>query len=401
MISRSAPPPAPAPASAPVRTPQGSHAVWRQWTSPLDLAIAGGIAVWAVLEALLVPSAQPLAQFAFALVISLPLALRRRLPATVLLVVAGALVVHAALAGPDATFNPFPSLLVATFTVAERIPSTLLAAVLGVVPVAAMLGAHALGYFGATGIETAGALFLIFFVGSTWAAGRIVRHRALSLQHTRDGSELRAAEAAASERRRIARELHDIVAHSLSIVALQAAAAEQFIERDPARARTHLQLTRRTAQAALDEMRHLLEVLREDEAAYAPQPRLSALPELIADTVAAGHRCAFETDASPDAVPDGPALAVYRIVQESLTNARKHAPGSDIRVAVRAVDRELEVDVENGPASVARSGDGGSTRSGLAGMRERARLYGGRFDAGPTADGGWHVHAVIPTGHSS
>ena len=108
-----------------------------------------------------------------------------------------------------------------------------------------------------------------------------------NLQSTREGSEQRAAEAAASERRRIARELHDIVAHSLSIVALQAAAAEQFVERDPARARTHLQLTRRTAQGALDEMRHLLEVLREDEASYAPQPGLSALPDLIVETEAA------------------------------------------------------------------------------------------------------------------
>lgn len=387
-------------AQAPPAThpPERTDARWRRWTSPLDLAIAGGIGVWAVLEALLVPSAHPAAQLGFALAISLPLAVRRRMPATVMLVVAAALVLHAVFAGPDATFNPFPSLLVATFSVAERIRPWPLAVLLGLVPIAAMLAAHVLGYFGAVGIETAGALFLVFFVGSTWAAGRIVRHRALSLQSTREGSAQRAAEAAASERRRIARELHDIVAHSLSIVALQAAAAEQFVERDPARARTHLQLTRRTAQGALDEMRHLLEVLREDDASYAPQPGLSALPDLVADTEAAGHRCTLAVDAVADGIPDGPALAVYRIVQESLTNVRKHAPGAAAAVTVRSLGRELEVRVENDPpppqahpaAVVAGSG------RGLPGVRERARLYGGAVECGPTPGGGWLVRASIP-----
>ena len=391
----------PAPSASATRAAAGGSAGWRAWTSPLDLAIAGAIAVWAVLEALLVPSAHPLAQLGFALAISLPLAVRRRLPATVMLVVAGALVLHAALAGPDATFNPFPSLLVATFTVAERIRPWPLAALLGIVPIGAMLTAHLLGYFGAIGIETAGTLFLVFFVGSTWAAGRIVRHRALSLQSTRDDSEQRAAEAAASERRRIARELHDIVAHSLSIVALQAAAAEQFVERDPTRARTHLHLTRKTAQGALDEMRHLLEVLREDEASYAPQPGLSALPELIAETQAAGHLCTVTVDAATADLADGPALAVYRIVQESLTNVRKHAPLADVAVSICSSGRELEVRVENGPPRSAASAPVLGSGRGLPGMRERARLYGGALESGPSPQGGWLVQAKIPVGEPS
>lgn len=357
--------------------------------------------MWAILEALLVPSNSPLAQLAFAVAISAPLIVRRRFSGAVLLVVAAAFVLHAATAGADATFNPFPSLLVATFTVAERIDRWSLAALLGLVPIAAMLGAEELGYFGSPGIELAGTLFLIFFVGATWAAGRIVRLRSLSAQNSAAGAAQRAADAAASERRRIARELHDIVAHSLSIVALQAAAAERFVDRDSARARVHLDHTRRTAQSALDEMRHLLEVLREDEPSYEPQPGLSKVPDLISETEAAGHPCRLRirTSEHGDELSDGIALTVYRLVQEALTNARRHAAGSAIDVSVDCSDRSAEVTVVNGPAT-SRSSTGvtAGSRNGLAGMRERVRLYGGRFDAGSTADGGWRVHATLPFG---
>jgi len=377
---------------------------WRRWTTPLDLAIAGGIAMWAALEALLVPSANPIAQLAFAIAVSAPLVVRRRFPATVMLVVAGALVVHAALAGADATFNPFPSLLVAAYTVAERIAAGWTAALLGLVPIAAMLAAHALGYFGSPGIETAGTVFLVFFVGATWAAGRIVRHRAISLQRTRDSSDRLASEAVASERARIARELHDVVAHALSIVALQAGAAEQFLDKDLERARGHLQLTRRTAQEALAEMRHLLDVLHEDGAAYAPQPGLSALPALVAETEAAGHSCRLDLDESTTELPDGIALAVYRIVQESLTNVRKHAPGAVVDVVVRRRERTLVVEVVNGPPGPGAPRVDGAERGrgrGLPGMGERVRVYGGALSADRTEAGGWRVHAVLPIGDAA
>src|SRR5690348_14496343 len=110
----------------------------RRWTSPVDVAIAAAIAVWATLECVLVPSANPVAQLAFAAGISLPLVVRRRLPAVVMLIVAGSFLTHASLSGADATFNPFPSLLVCTYTVAERIRQWWLAAVFGAVPIAAM-----------------------------------------------------------------------------------------------------------------------------------------------------------------------------------------------------------------------------------------------------------------------
>ncbi len=376
-----------------------ASAGWRRWTTPLDLAIAGGIGLWAALEAVLVPSSNVLSQIGFALAVSAPLVVRRRFPALVMLAVAAALVLHAALAGPDATFNPFPSLLVATFTVAERIAAWWVAALLGLVPVAAMLAAHALGYFGSPGIEAAGTVFLVFFVGATWTVGRVVRHRALSLERTRESSDRLAADAVASERARISRELHDLVAHALSIVALQAGAAEQFLDKDVERARRHLQLTRRTAQEALDEMRHLLDVLREDGVAYAPQPGLSGLSALVAETEAAEHACRLEVDAEVTGMPDGVALAVYRIVQESLTNVRKHAAGADVAVRVGRRDRGVRIEVENGPARTGPSPEAvrGSGR-GLPGMGERVRVYGGTLDAGPTEGGGWRVRAELPLG---
>lgn len=371
---------------------------WRAWTNPLDLAIAGVVAAWATIEAVLIPSTSLAAQIAFALSISLPLAFRRRLPISVMLVVATALIVHSSFAGADATFNPFPSLLLATFTVGERVASWWLAAIVGAVPIAAMLVANSFGYFGA-GIDAAGTVLLVFFVGATWAAGRIVRHRAQAVEEARERSAQLAQDAVATERERIARELHDIVAHALSIVALQAAAAQRFLPKDVHRAGEHLELTRRTAQQALGEMRNLLGVLREEPALYRPQPGIAQLPELVAETDAFGHACTLELDTSLDALSDGHALAVYRVVQEALTNVRKHAPGADVAVTVRRVAAAtVETAIENGrprPETSAREHLPGSGH-GIPGMAERARVYGGTLEAGPRPGGGWRVRFVFP-----
>jgi signal transduction histidine kinase len=381
---------------APDRTARAADG-WRAWTNPLDLAIAGVVATWATIEAVLIPSTTLATQIAFALTISLPLAFRRRLPITVLLIVAAALVVHASFAGPDATFNPFPSLLIATFTVGERVAPWWRAAIVGAVPVAAMLTANAFGYFGA-GVDIAGTVLLVFFVGATWAAGRIVRYRAQAVDEARERSAQLAQDAVATERERIARELHDIVAHALSIVTLQAAAAQRFLPKDLDRAGEHLELTRRTAQQALGEMRNLLGVLREEPALYRPQPGITQLPELVAETEAFGHACSLEVDPSLEALSDGHALAVYRVVQESLTNVRKHAPGAEIAVAVRRRGSTVDTAVENGrpnPVASDREPLAGSGQ-GLPGMAERARVYGGTLEAGPRPGGGWLVRMSFP-----
>jgi signal transduction histidine kinase len=368
------------------------------WTSPLDLAIAGALAVWAVAEALLVPGAFLPAQVGFALAVTLPLVARRRLPGSVMLVLALVFLTHAATSGAHATFNPFPSLLVATFTVATHVAALWRSASLAAVPIAAMLGGHLFGYFGSPGIENAGALFLFFFVGATWTAGRIVRQRGLAVARTREGAERVAGEAVALERARIARELHDVIAHALSVVALQAGAAEQFLDRDPERARSHLALARRTSHEALEEMRNLLGVMREDDAHYAPQPGLERVTELVAETRAAGHAVELEHVIAGD-IPDGVSLAGYRILQEALTNVRKHAPGAAATVSLRADADRVRVAVRNGAgghAAVPLPSGG----HGILGMRERVRVYGGAFACGPTPDGGWSVEAELPLARS-
>lgn len=371
-------------------------------TNPLDICIAAGIGIWAITETLLLPD-QSAAQIVFALMISIPLVFRRSFPVSMMTVIAVALVAHAVITGSqDATFNPFPSLLVMAFTIGERVAPWWRAALVGLMPVAAMLIADRVGYFGTPGMEATGALFLVFFVAAVWGFGRIVRARAVALQQVAESVEARAHEAAALERRRIARELHDIIAHSLSIVALQAAAAEQFVERDPSRARTHLSATRRTAQGALDEMRHLLDLLNEGDAGYEPQPGLESIQELIGDTEAAGHRCEVQIDVVETQIPDGIALAAYRIVQEALTNVRKHAPGSFVQVMVLQQPKQLIVNVSNG-APFVRASDrpdlsGVSGGHGIAGMTERVRLYGGSLTTGPSLDRGWLVEASLPLG---
>lgn len=381
----------PDPGARPRREPDAG---WRRWTSPIDIAIAAAIGAWAALEVVLIPSTNSIGQILFAALVSVPLIVRRRLPAVVMLVVAGSFVAHAAIAGADATFNPFPSLLVCTYTVAERVTRWWLSAALGLAPIAAMLGAHELGYFGSPGIESTGTAFLVFFVGATWAVGRILRQRALAADRARENSARLAVDAVAAERARIARELHDVVAHALSIIALQSGAADQFLDKDTERARHHLRHTRRTAQEALTEMRHLLDVLREEAPLYTPQPGVSDIAALAAETRDAGHECTVDIDPTAVDIPDGHGLAVYRVVQESLTNARKHAPGARIDVRVRLSAGAVDVVVQNGPG--VHRGTASAGGQGLHGMGERARVYGGTLEAGPVDGGGWRVHLRLP-----
>jgi signal transduction histidine kinase len=204
--------------------------------------------------------------------------------------------------------------------------------------------------------------------------------------------------AVADERARIARELHDVITHNLNVIVLHASAAAGVIEQAPDRATESLQAIESSGRGALIEMRRLLGVLREHDLAdgpRAPQPRLTQLEDLVAQARAAQIEVALDLHAD-GAVTDGVELAAYRIVQESLTNAIRHAPGAAVRVIVRQTDGHLHVDVVNSaPRGPARA-DASSGRHGLIGMRERVHIFGGTLHAAPCADGGFAVRATIP-----
>jgi signal transduction histidine kinase len=245
-----------------------------------------------------------------------------------------------------------------------------------------------------------GAFFVILAVGA-WLAGMVVHGRRQHAALTAHASALerQAQIATANERARMARELHDIVSHNLSVVVLQAAGARaQADQRDPDPAT--LEKIERSGREALVEMRRMLGVLREDDGAQpavAPHPGIEQLPTLAETVRAAGLAVELEIDGHCAGLPPAIDLSAYRIVQEALTNTLKHA-GSEAHARVR-VHREPEaltievVDDGGGPAAAASPGSGGH---GLLGMRERASLMGGELQAGPHPLGGFVVSARLP-----
>ena len=205
--------------------------------------------------------------------------------------------------------------------------------------------------------------------------------------------------AVAGERARIARELHDVVAHSVSVMVVQAGAAEEVLGADPVKAREPLRSVQDTGRQALVELRRLLGVLRTDhsEAALAPQPGLDQVGALAAQVREAGLAVELRVDGARDGIPAGVDLAAYRIVQEALTNVLKHATASHaaVHVGYRPDAIELQV-LDDGHGPIGAGHDGAGTGQGLIGMRERASLYGGVVEARPRAEGGFAVRARLP-----
>ena len=207
--------------------------------------------------------------------------------------------------------------------------------------------------------------------------------------------ELERREAIASERARIARELHDVIAHSVSVMTVQAGAAEAMLKIDPVRAFEPVQAIQETGRGALVEMKRLVGVLRDDDedVGLAPQPGLGDLERLLSQMRNAGLRVELRIEGSKRPVPPGVDLSAYRVVQEALTNALKHAGGAPAVVTVRYGDDALEVEVTDAGSGPRQRRDGGH---GLVGMRERVGIFGGTFDAGPNDAGGFAVRALLP-----
>jgi signal transduction histidine kinase len=240
----------------------------------------------------------------------------------------------------------------------------------------------------------------------TWFAGRLVRareddaHRLRELSHALERERVEEARiAAAEERARIARELHDVVAHSMSTIVLEAGAERVNLPEGQRSTDEALRSIERTGREALAEMRRLVGVLRSDDdaPALAPQPSLVHLDELAARVRRAGLPVELETNGKPVELPPGIDISAYRIVQEALTNVLKHAGEASARVRVTYGPRSLAIDVSD-------DGRGGSPSDGghgLTGLRERVTVFGGEFEAGGREEGGFFVHAELPIEQAS
>jgi signal transduction histidine kinase len=372
------------------------------WAPPpfaLDAGVAAVLSVMAEVQAAQQHVSWPVS---LALAgVTVPVAWRRRSPVLVCAAVGLAAASMVATRQPPSVFGEYLAIMLAGFTVAERCTAGG-AVVGGLFLIAGVVGHdwHSTEFGSPAGL--AADLFIPVVV---WGLGRVVHaqrrregqatERAAALDRER----LELARAAAeAERRHLARELHDVVTHSLSVVVIQAQAAAGVVHADQAHVRLALDSIESASRSALADMRRLLGLMRDGDghAPTAPQPSLAELPELFERMRRAGVHVRADV---PDAgIADaGVALSVYRIIQEGLTNAVKHAPGCDVVVSVHLGRHEVLVDVVNSAApGAARASDGGGR--GLVGIAERVAVYGGGMTAGPAPDGGFALHASIPIG---
>ncbi|MFH9267176.1 sensor histidine kinase [Streptomyces sp. NPDC017546] len=214
-------------------------------------------------------------------------------------------------------------------------------------------------------------------------------------------AEERARRTLLEERNRIARELHDVVAHHMSVISIQAQVAPHLVEHPTEELRENLTGIRENALEALTELRRVLGVLRSEEAPsqsarHAPQPGLDGLDGLLATVRSAGLAVTRSTTGDPRPLPPGVELSAYRIVQEALSNVMRHAPSASAEVVIGHRPAGLTVRVVNSPPDRPAAPSPG-VRHGLLGMRERAAMLGGELATGPTPDGGWEVTAILPT----
>ncbi|WP_426516829.1 sensor histidine kinase [Diaminobutyricibacter sp. McL0618] len=251
----------------------------------------------------------------------------------------------------------------------------------------------------------AGALWATVLIAAPIAAGQAIQSRRTlidelrqtqrDLQSSRDEQARIAVE---SERIRIARELHDVVAHAVSIMVVQATAAETAVAAEPAKAMAAMSAVQRSGRQALEELRRMLGMLRPEAGVtpdLAPQPGLASLDSLARELGEAGVAVRIESDGAIPALAPGLDLASYRIAQEALTNVLRHAPGAGVTVGLAAEHGTMRMRIVNGRSTgdpVQYEGSG----NGLAGMRERAELYGGHLEARPTASGGFEVLVTLP-----
>lgn len=241
-------------------------------------------------------------------------------------------------------------------------------------------------------------------VACCWWGRRVIRDRVLLSQtmaerarQLQEDQAVLARTAVADERLRVARELHDVIAHGVSLMGIQACGADQVLDRSPERARAALQTIQDVARRTLSELQTMLDGLRADDTEnLTPLPRLGELPALIADARASGTAVDLQITGNERVLTRGLELTAYRIVQEALTNVSRHAPGAQTLVSIRYDVNALELAVTNRAGDPAAPAQVGRVGHGLVGLRERAAFYGGTLMAEPATDGGFAVQARIP-----
>jgi signal transduction histidine kinase len=354
------------------------------------------------------------AALALALGATVPFALRRRHPLGVLAVITLSLAVATA-AGLAYIPNPLPGVVL--YTVAVTRDRRAAVAVLGLVEVALVAAAGAAFL---AGYRRNDGTFAVLVAAAAWFVGDSVRARRSYMaglagqEADRQREEIeRAHRSVAEERLRIARELHDVVAHSLSVIAVQSGVGRHVAATQPEEARKALAAVEATSRAALEELRGVLGSLRraEDGApALAPEPGVADLPQLVEQVRAAGVPVELDVRGDPAPLSRGQQLSIYRIVQEALTNVVKHAGPARARVTLEYRRDAVTVGVADDGPGTGRAGAGApdgagvaavapvpsSGRHGIVGMRERVETFGGKLVAGPGARGGFEVVASMP-----
>jgi signal transduction histidine kinase len=358
----------------------------------LDAAIAVPLTVFAQAELVLNHRNEPVA-VGLSLLITCPLLWRSRAPVAVAIVAVGTFGLQAAV------LDPAPQVMANGLAVLVAVYSAFaLAGPRAATPVLLLAG-FAFAVFEADQGTEPGTLGDLFATVAVAAIGWFVwrRHHQIDDQLAAAGAELylaglQADEALAEERRRIARELHDVVSHAVTVVVLQARGGRSMLSRDPEQTREALDAIEMSGQDALAEMRRLVTLLRGPTLDTAPQPGIADLSSLVTAATASGAQVALTIHG--DAVPLSPGaeLTAYRLVQEALTNALNHAPGTPVRVDIDYGTSTLGLRVSNPIPGAAQSPGGGY---GLFGMRERVELYGGSLTYGPQA-GEWLVRGTLP-----
>lgn len=362
-----------------------------------DIALAVGLALFAELDVLFSPDWRgPTAVNAIVVpAMALSLAWRRQRPLSAL---AGALTAYVGLSvafGASQSWTSTFVLIIAVYSAVVYGDRPLVAAALAIAGVA--IGTVTDPLVSGFGDAVWGPSLIVLSTAAGFN-GRRIRSRTSALEDRAEALDLeeqrRAAQAAAEERRRIARELHDVISHSLGIVVLQAGAAERVLDRDPQRAREVLESIRATGQEAIGEMGTLLGLLDAGaRSSREPQPSLGDLDALVSRMRDSGLRVDLAIEGRRRVLPAALELSAFRVVQEGLTNALKHAGPGLVRAIVRYGEHDLQVVVAD---------DGGGTehapgsKRGLAGLRERVEIFGGHLDAGPRPGGGWTLQATFP-----